>query len=180
MSTTSIAQNYAEALFELAGKSSRFEEYGRLLQATARALAMSPEVQSVLVSPKITKSLKSDLVGRALAAAGAPREFVLYLQAVVKRGRQGLFTEISSAYNDLLDRHLNRVRATVTVARNPDEALEQQIVASLSRMLGKDVLATFMVEPEILGGTIVKVGDRLYDGSVRRRLVQLRRQLLSR
>lgn len=174
-----VARNYAEALFDLARKSNRLEEYGRLIDATARGLDASPEAQSVLVSPKVPKALKSELVGRAIAKVGAPREFVLYLQAVVKRGRQLQFGAIADAYAELVDASVNRVRALVTVARPADEAMEQAISASLKKVLGKDVITTFVVEPEILGGAIVKVGDRVYDGSVRRRLVRLKRQLLS-
>ncbi|MDX2060334.1 MAG: F0F1 ATP synthase subunit delta, partial [Gemmatimonadales bacterium] len=75
---------------------------------------------------------------------------------------------------------LNRVRASVTLARQPDAALEQAVTASLTKMLGKEVLARFVVDPEILGGTVVRVGDRIHDGSLRRKLVRLKRQLLSR
>ncbi|MFN0180153.1 MAG: ATP synthase F1 subunit delta [Gemmatimonadales bacterium] len=180
MAGTAVAANYAEALFELAAKSGRLEEYGRLMDATAAALAASPEAQSVLVSPRVTKLAKSELIGRAIAKIGAPREFVLYLQAVVKRGRQGIFREIAAAYGDLVDIKLGRVRAAVTVARTPDAALEASIRAALAKLLGKDVLSSFTVDPEILGGAIVRVGDRIYDGSLRRRLVRLRRTLLSR
>ena len=50
----------------------------------------------------------------------------------------------------------------------------------MARTIGKEVLATFTVDPEILGGAVVRVGDKVYDGSVRRKLVRLKRQLLSR
>ncbi len=180
MAGSTVAENYAEALFELGAKSGRLEEYGRLMTATASALASSPEAQAVLVSPKVTKALKSDLVGRAITAIGAPREFVLYLMAVVKRGRQTRFTEIAAVYGDLVDQKLGRVRATVTLARKPDPALEQAVVASLARTVGKEILATFSVDPEILGGAVVRVGDKIYDGSVRRKLVRLKRQLLAK
>jgi F-type H+-transporting ATPase subunit delta len=56
---------------------------------------------------------------------------------------------------------------------------QRAIQAALSRQLGKDVLAAFHVDPEILGGTVVRVGERIHDGSVRRRLTKLRRHLLS-
>lgn len=180
MAGSTVAENYAEALFELGAKSGRLEEYGRLMTATACGLASSPEAQAVLVSPKVTKTLKIDLVGRAITAIGAPREFVLYLMAVVKRGRQARLTEIAAAYSDMVDQKLGRVRATVTLARKPDQALEQALVASLARTVGKEVLATFAVDPEILGGTVVRVGDKVYDGSVRRKLVRLKRQLLAK
>lgn len=177
---SAVAENYAEALFELAGKSGQLEEYGRWITATARVLESSPAAQAALVNPKVTKAFKAELMSGTLAKAGAPAEFVRYLQAVGRRGRQASFGAIADAYGALLDRHHNRVRASVVVARAPDQALEESIAASLSSVLGKKVLATFSVDPEILGGAVVRVGDRVYDGSIRRRLVRLKRQLLGR
>ncbi len=177
MAGSSVAQNYAEALFELGQKAGRLEDYGRLMAATAEALAASPEAQLVLVSPRVPKAVKSELVGRAIAKIGAPKEFVLYLQAVVKRGRQTMFSQIADAYGDLVDGQMNRVRASVATARPADAALEQSVVASLTKKLGKTVVATFTVDAELLGGAVVRVGDRVYDGSLRRRLLRLRRQL---
>ncbi|MBM4188465.1 MAG: ATP synthase F1 subunit delta [Gemmatimonadetes bacterium] len=180
MAGSAVATNYAEALFALGSKSGRLEEYGRLLEATAAALAASPEVQSVLVSPRVAKTAKSELVGRAIARIGAPREFVLYLQAVVKRGRQALFGDIAAAYGELVDRSLGRIRASVTLARTPDAAIESSIRSALATQLGTNVLPTFAVDAEILGGVVVRVGDRVYDGSVKRKLVRLKRSLLAR
>ena len=104
---------------------------------------------------------------------------MLFLQALVKRGRQRLLREIATEYEGLLDVKLNRVRAGVTLAHPAPPELQRDIQASLSRQLGKEVLAAFHVDPEILGGTVVRVGERIHDGSVRRRLTKLRRQLLT-
>jgi F-type H+-transporting ATPase subunit delta len=66
----------------------------------------------------------------------------------------------------------------VTVAREPDERTEREIAAELSRALGKTVIPTIQVDPKIIGGIIVRYGDRVMDGSLKRRLVTLRRRLL--
>jgi F-type H+-transporting ATPase subunit delta len=174
----SIALNYAEALFALGQKSGREAEYADRLDALAGAVATSPLVHAVLMSPKVTKSVKGRLLTEAMA--GAPQEFLLFLQAVVKRGRQGILGEISAQYLGLLDIKLNRVRAGVIVAREPDAALQQEIIKALEARIGKEVLASFTVDPDILGGVVVRLGDRVLDGSVKRRLTRLRRQLLSR
>ena len=144
----------------------------------AAAVHASPTVESVLMSPRVTKARKAELLAAALPQA--PREFVLFLQAVVKRGRQLLLGEIAQQYAGLLDIKFNRVRAGITLAREPDPALQASITQALSKALGKEIVAGFAVEPEILGGAIVRVGDRMLDGSVKRKLTQLRRQLLSR
>jgi F-type H+-transporting ATPase subunit delta len=173
-----ISRNYAEALFTLGDKSGRLEEYAGLLEALAAAIDHSPQVEAVLMSPNVPKAKKAALIGDALA--GAPRDFVLFAQAVVRRGRQGWFGDIAREYGALVDVRFNRLRAAVTVAREPDARLRESIRAELSRVFGKEVLPTFVVEPAILGGTVVKVGDRIFDGSIRRKLGRLRRQLLAR
>lgn len=177
MSATTIALNYAETLFDLGENSGRTAEYADLMDAVAAAIANSPEVQAVLMSPRVPKAAKSRLLSEALKTA--PREFVLFLQAVVQRGRQGLLREIASEYAALVDIKHNRIRAGVTLARTPTPELEQSITQALSRALGKEVIATFATDPSILGGTVVRVGERVYDGSVRRRMTKLRRQLLA-
>ena len=176
MRAPAVARNYAEALFTLGEHSGRTAEYAELIRAVADAVGGSPEAEAVLVSPRIPKTAKAELLARALPEA--PREFVLFLQAVVRRGRQGLFGEIADAYQAELDVKLNRVRAGVIVAHEPNEQMREQIRAALVKALGKDVVAEFSVDPDILGGTIVRVGERVYDGSVRRRMTRLRRQLI--
>ena len=178
MKAVGISRNYAEALFTLGDRSGRLEEYAGLLEALAAAIDHSPQVEAVLMSPNVPKAKKAALVGDALA--GAPRDFVLFAQAVVRRGRQGWFGDIAREYGALVDVRFNRLRAAVTVAREPDARLRESIRAELSRVFGKEVLPTFVVEPAILGGTVVKVGDRIFDGSIRRKLGRLRRQLLAR
>jgi F-type H+-transporting ATPase subunit delta len=176
--TETIARNYAEALFELGKESGQAEQYADLVDAVAAAIETIPQVQAALMSPRVPKSEKARFLGEALQSA--PREFVLWLQAVVKRGRQGILREIATQYLALLDTDMNRVRASVTLAREPDNKLRQVIEEKLGRQLKKQVIAAYLIDPEILGGAIVRVEDRVLDGSVRRRMTKLRRHLLLR
>jgi F-type H+-transporting ATPase subunit delta len=176
--TETIARNYAETLIQLGERSGNVERYADLIDAVAAAVEQTPQVQAVLMSPRVPKSAKARLLGEAMR--DAPREFVLFLQALVKRGRQQILRPIATEYLNLLDQKLDRVRAGVTLARNPDEKLKRVIQEALSRQLGKQVIPAFTVDPEILGGTIVRVAERVLDGSLRRRMTKLRRQLLSR
>jgi F-type H+-transporting ATPase subunit delta len=173
-----IARNYAEALFDLGEKSGRTAQYADLLDAVAHGIAAAPTVEAVLMSPRVTKAQKSAVLAAALK--GAPRDFVLFLQAVVKRGRQGLFGQMAHQFQGLLDLKLNRVRAAVTLARPVDEALRKRITERLTKVVGKEVLPHFHEDPALLGGLIVRVGDRVFDGSIRRRMTVLRRALLVR
>ena len=172
-----MARNYAEALFQLGERSGNTERYAELLDAVAAAIEQSPRIEAVLMSPRVPKAEKARLLGGALRQT--PREFVLFLQALVRWGRQQILRPIAVEYMALLDQKLDRVRAGVTLARTPDEKLKRTIQEGLSRQLGKQVIPAFTVDPDILGGTIVRVGERVLDGSLRRRMTKLRRQLLS-
>ena len=176
MRTETIARNYAEALFALAERAGQPDRYADLIDAVAAAVETIPKVKAVLMSPRVPKAEKARFLGAALKQA--PREFVLWLQAVVKRGRQQILREIAIEYQALVDQKLNRVRASVTLARKPDDKLKTVIEERLSRQLDKEVIAAYLIDPEILGGTIIRVGDRVLDGSVRRRMTKLRRQLI--
>jgi F-type H+-transporting ATPase subunit delta len=176
VSNQTVARNYAEVLFDIAGRSTQPDRYADLIDAVAAAVQTIPRLQAVLMSPRIPKSEKARFLGAALK--DTPRDFVLWLQALVKRGRQGILREVASEYLALVDEKMNRVRASVTLAREPDEKLRKAIEENLGRQLDKQVIATYLVEPDILGGAIIRVGDRVLDGSVRRRMTKLRRQLL--
>lgn len=178
MRPIAIARNYAEALLSLAEKGRQTQEYAELLDAVANGLAEAPMVRAVLMSPRVTKAQKAKLFAAALP--GAPRDFVLFLQAVVKRGRQGILGEVALQYQELMDIKLNRVRAAVTVARPINEALRQRIAKQLTAVIGKEVLPVFHEDPGLLGGVMVRVGDRVFDGSVRRKLTMLRRALMAK
>jgi F-type H+-transporting ATPase subunit delta len=174
-----VARNYAEALL-LAAEAhgmADVERYGQLMEAVAGAVHADERIAAALESPRVSKAVKAALLERALGDLAAP-EFVRFLQAVVRRGRQGLLAEIAQQYHALVDAKLNRVHAGVTLLEEPDARLEQEVVERLSRAIGKEVRAHFRADRAILGGLVVRVGDRIYDGSVRRKLALLRRKML--
>lgn len=175
MKSVTIARNYAEALFAAAQR--REGEFGELIDAVAGAVQADERVVTALASPRVSKAAKSAILERALKGQ-APVEFVRFLQAVVRRGRQNLFGEIAHEYQVLLDRQLNRVHAGVTLSSELDARAEKQIVERLTKALGREVRAHFRADPKILGGVVVRVGDRILDGSVRRRLTVLQRRML--
>jgi F-type H+-transporting ATPase subunit delta len=183
--SVTIARNYAEALLLAAervggagaGAEGEVERYGRLIEAVAGAIQADPRIAAVLESPRVAKAAKGRLLEEALRDA-APAPFIRFLQAVVRRGRQGLIGEIAQEYQALHDLKLNRVHAGVTLRAEPEDGLERQIAERLARALGKEVRTHFRADPRILGGVIVRVGDRVFDGSLRRKLTVLRRRML--
>ena len=108
----------------------------------------------------------------------APRLFVRFLQALVKNRRQMLIPEIANEYRDLVDEVEGRVHAQVTLAKPSRRERRAGDRASAPQTFGKHGGPACRIDPAILGGIIVRVGDRVMDGSVRRRLVALRSRLI--
>jgi F-type H+-transporting ATPase subunit delta len=178
MKSVTIARNYAEALFEAAAARGKTDRYGVFIDAVAGAVQSDVRIAVALDSPRVAKAVKGEILHNALKGL-VPVEFVRFLEAVVRRGRQGLLGEIAVEYQALLDTKLNRVHAGITLARDRTEKLEKEIISRLARTLGKKVRAHFNTDPDILGGVVVRVGDRVFDGSLRRRLTAMRRRMLA-
>ncbi len=177
MRAQTVARNYAEALLAVAERADALERFADLLDALAGAIEADETIRHVIDSPRVPKAKKAEILRRAMAPH-APEPFLRFLDAVVRRRRQSLLPQISEEYSRLVDVRFDRVHAGVTLAREPNEPLQNVIREQLSRILQKEVIPHFRVDAAILGGVVVRVGDRVMDGSIRRRLVKLRRQML--
>lgn len=172
-----VARNYAEALLALARKAGDVHGWGRMMQEVADAVGTDDQLRAFLESPKVPVERKNAMFGRAFQDR-YPRLFVRFLQLVVSKGRQHAIPAVAAEYAALVDEAEGRVHARVTLAAPPTDADRAAIAAQLSRALGKEVVPHVAVNPAIIGGVVVKVGDRVMDGSVRRRIGTLRRTLL--
>jgi F-type H+-transporting ATPase subunit delta len=177
MRETTIARNYAETLLELARRAGDLRGWGDLIEQVSDAVETDRRLRIFLESPRVSGQQKKEVIQKAFGGA-LSREFVRFLQALVTHRRQMLIPAIAHEYHDLVDQVEGRIHASVTVARDADEADRQVIATQLSRALGKDVVPHFHVNPAILGGVVVRVGDTVLDGSIRRRLAALRANML--
>jgi F-type H+-transporting ATPase subunit delta len=176
MRDTTIARNYAEALFALAQKAGDLRGWGTMVNEVAEAIGRDRTLRLFLESPRIDAGHKSAVLGRAFQDR-MPRLLVRFLQAMVRNRRQMLIPQVAQEYLDLVDAAEGRMHATVTMAREPEEADRQLLVRELSRAFGKQVVPHVTVNPAIIGGVVVRVGDTVLDGSIRRRLGKLRSQI---
>ncbi|HVX42174.1 MAG TPA: F0F1 ATP synthase subunit delta [Gemmatimonadaceae bacterium] len=177
MREPTIARNYAETLLELARKSGDLGAWGEMIDQVAAAMESDRRLRMFLESPRVSAQQKNDIVRKAYEGQ-LPRTFVRFLQALVNHRRQMLIPAIAREYHDLVDQVEGRVHASVTVAREADANDRELVTTQLSRVLGKEVVPHFYVNPSIIGGVVVRVGDTVLDGSVRRRLASLRSRML--
>jgi F-type H+-transporting ATPase subunit delta len=179
MREPTIARNYAEALLELARRGGNdLRAWREMIDGIANAVESDRRLRVFLESPRVSMKQKNDILQKAYGAQ-MPRTFVRFLQMLVKNRRQMLIPDIARSFQDLVDEVEGRVHASVTVAREADEKDRELISGQLSRAFGKNVVPHYFVNPAILGGVIVRVGDTVLDGSVRRRLQTLRGRMLA-
>lgn len=177
MRDSTIARNYAEALLVLAGRAKDLRGWGAILQGLGDAMNADAKLRAFLETPRVDAATKNAVLRKALADR-APAKFVRFIESVVSHRRQMLIPAIAIEYTDLVDIAENRLHANVTVARASESKSSALIAERLSKVFKKEVVAHVTVDPRIIGGVVVRVGDTVMDGSVRRRLGVLRRQML--
>lgn len=177
MRERTVARNYASALFDLGLSHSEEEAYASAFAALSDTLASDPRIQLFLATPKVEPVAKEGALREALDGR-VPERFLRFVLVVLRKRRQSLLPLIAEEYQTLVDEHSGRIHAHVTLARTPDEATTALIADRLSTILGKTVVPHIRVNPEILGGLVVRYGDRALDGSLRRQLLSLKREMM--
>lgn len=173
---SSVARRYAKALFSLAQEAGTSEATGIELERLA-ATAADPALRDVLRSPMLSASQRNSLaasIADDLKASDLLRRFTLLL---ADQQRLDMLPLIDLHYRRLLDDSLGRLRATIRTPSALDPHQQNALVATFSKLTGKHIQAEIVVDPDLLGGVVVEVGGRVYDGSVRTQLALLTKQL---
>lgn len=177
MLASPVARVYAEALFGIARESGRVDDLGQELRGFLTLVQENGDIEEFLASPVLDPSVKVRHLRKALErnASDIVADFLCLL--IDKRRTQAL-ASIVGAYGRMADRHANRARVSVRTATPLAGALRAEIETVLKAALAKEVVVEPEVEPAILGGAVVAIGDRVYDGSIRNRLNAFRKQIL--
>jgi F-type H+-transporting ATPase subunit delta len=173
-----IARNYASTLFDLAQRHDGVEVFAQHLDSVVGLLDKNPSFKLFLETPRIADRNKKELLKKVFGPV-LPGPLLNFLLVMVDKRRQRLLPLVGEEYHDLLDDHLGRTHVTVTVARELDSRATEELTRKLSGLLGREAIPHVRVVPGILGGVHLKAGDTVYDGTLRRRIKQLRRQLVS-
>lgn len=177
MSRVAVARTYADTLLELADRTDDAEVWLGFLDEVVALYRDVPSFRAFLETPRVSLSDKRDVI-RAVFGDRYPELFVRFVLVVMEKRRQSLLPEIEMAARELLNERTGRVRAAVTMTVDPGPELKQEIEDALGRVLGLDVKADFKRDSRLVGGLIVRVKDRVLDGSLRRRLQLMRRTLI--
>jgi F-type H+-transporting ATPase subunit delta len=169
----SLAGRYASALFDLARDQRQIESVGRSLDALGQALLDSKDFSELVASPLVSRAE----AGKALAALAPDLEIdpitANFLGVLAKNGRKGELRAVIRAYRRLAAEHRGEATAEVVTARPLNDDQLAQLRQQLRVRAGRDVTIDATVDPNILGGIVVKLGSQRVDASIRTKLNRL-------
>ena len=170
-----IARVYAQALFDSAKHAGKLDAIKEQLDQFADALSGNRELQLFLFSPYFSSTEKKE--GLAKAIEGADPEFMNFLELLCEKHRVPVLFRIRDRFDDLWAEENKRLEVTVTSAVELDPELVQRIGSEIESQTGQKVDLSSEVDAEIIGGLVLRVGNKVLDASVRNRLEKLRKNV---
>jgi F-type H+-transporting ATPase subunit delta len=172
------AISYAQSILDLANESQQAEAIGEELGRLRQIVDENPSFREVLSNPSISIAERQQLLDRVFR--GKLTTLLFNTMGVLnQKNRLGLISQIAQAYDDLLDAQVGKVEVDLTVAQKLDSNQLEQARQKITASLGRDAVVHQYVDDNIIGGMIVRVGDKLIDASVRYQLRAMREQLLA-
>jgi len=172
-----ISRKYARAFLQIGQKEGNFEALGRELDQLQELLQKNKELRSVLFSfayPALTRKKIAGTLAQILGLSKTTRDF---LNLLIDRERMDHFSEIVKSYQTLCDEVTNRIRATlVTPADLPSDRAEE-IKKQLESRTGKEVILSLERDSSLIGGALTRIGNVIYDGSLKTQLSKARENL---
>jgi F-type H+-transporting ATPase subunit delta len=179
MSIGTLARRYARALLELATEQRMVDRVKKDLDELSAMWSDSPELRELFLNPKFEHSVKKAALSEVITRAGVSplvRNAVLYLS---DRNRIMALPDVTRAFGELSERAAGTVRAEVTSAAPLPESYYIQLQRALEQATGKRVAIEKKTDAALIAGVVTKVGDQVFDGSIRTRLADLKESLKS-
>jgi len=173
----SASLQYANALADIALEQSAADAAAKQLGEFGAAYEASAELRTFLASPAIAREAKQAVVEKIAARIGAGKIIRNFLFVVVDHRRTVILPEIIERFQEVIRQRQGVAEAEVRSAVELSGAQKSAIVATLAKVTGKRVETTYTLDRTLLGGAIVRIGDTVYDGSLRHRLNGLRAKL---
>jgi F-type H+-transporting ATPase subunit delta len=179
MREESVARRYAAALFAQAKKTDALQRIEADLALVAEAMTRTPMLRSMLAQPQVTEARKKQSLRNAFGDQISPATLA-FLNLLVDKRRADLLVTAQAEFTRMSRDYRNVARATATSAVPLTPEQTAALEASLEARTGKDIELETAVDPSLIGGVLVRIGDTVLDGSVRGSLDRLREQLLTR
>lgn len=173
-----IALAYARSLLELANERHQANEVGEEMKAIRQIVAENPQLKEFLSNPSIGAVQRLALIDSLFKGQASDLVYNL-IRVANEKHRAGLLGDVAALYLKLLDQQLGNVDVQVTSAQELDASQEEAIHRRVGQLLGKNPILHKRVDDAIIGGLIVRVGDKVLDASVKTQLGAMRKRLLA-
>jgi F-type H+-transporting ATPase subunit delta len=173
----SASLQYANALADVALQQGAAEPVLKQLNEFAGAYAESGELRNFLASPAVKSKEKHGVVEKLSARLGASKILRNFLFLVVDHRRTPMIPEFAEAFESVIRERQGIAEAQVVSAVELSAAQKKSLTQSLEKKTGKKIEAKYFVDKALLGGAVVRIGDTVYDGSLRHRLNEMRVRL---
>ncbi len=177
MTRLTIAKKYAKALLEIGLQDGNYEILGQDLNQMADLLGESKDLRGVLRSPAFPKSARKTIARRVGERLGFPATTVKFIDLLIHRKRMDHFSMIAKIYRDLGDEAAGRTRVTLATPLELPFGLVEEIKNLMASMTGKEVILSSEKDPSLIGGVLMKIGNVVYDGSLRAQIAKLKNDL---
>ena len=170
-----VAKRYAKAIYEIALENGKSDQFLEELQLVSESFASSPELQDWLSSPSVDGKEKKSLLAKTFRDLSEPVQNLLFL--LVDRHRTDQIHGIVEVYRSFNNERKGIEEAIVTTAFSLSPEDEKQLIQTFEHLTQKRLHIKKQIDSDLLGGVVVKIGDRIYDGSLRTKLQQFQKQL---
>jgi F-type H+-transporting ATPase subunit delta len=170
-----IARVYAEALFDVAKEKDELDTVHEQLGQVADELAANRDLQVFFFSPYFSSNEKREGISRAIS--GASPELVNFLELLAEKHRMPALLRIRRRFDELWAKENRRLEVTVRSAVELDRSIVEEIGAEIERQTGQTIELTDEVDPAIIGGLVLQVGNMVLDASIHNRLEKLRKEV---
>jgi F-type H+-transporting ATPase subunit delta len=174
---TTLAKRYAKALVEIGVERDALDKYGSDLADLAQLMETSRDFREVLENPVFPREEKKRVAGVIFDKLGTDPMTRNFVNLLIDRKRIAQLVGIEKAFRSEVDEIRGITRGEVSSATALDNGELNRITAALSKMTGKMVILTPTVDPSLIGGLVAKVGDMVFDGTIRTQLTQLKESL---
>ena len=172
-----IARVYADALFEAADAKGNLDEVHEQLDQFAEQMNENADMRVFFFSPYFSSAEKRDAISQAVS--GAEDELVNFLELLAEKHRMPAIFRIRQRFDELWAKAKKRLEVTLTSAVELDQKIVKQVGEQIERQTDRSIDLTNEVDPEILGGLVLRVGNRVLDASLRSKLERLRKEVAS-
>lgn len=177
MINTTLARRYAKALVEIGQERDALDKYGQDLAALCELVETSRDFREVLINPVFPKEDKKKIASQILSKLDTDSMVVNFVNLLIDRKRIDQLAGIDKAFREEVDNIRGITRGEVVSAEPLREDQLGRVTEALSMISNKKVLVTTKVEPSLIGGLTARVGDKVFDGTIRTQLSQLKESL---